>query len=166
MLNFTKICLVFCLCFGLLANGWAQSMVAKVASATKVTNMSLAEGIAQKDRTLLDLVTKAGLMPVLSGAGEYTFFAPSSATIAQHQNDSPDQLKTFLEQHIVQGTLTSDDLRDGADLKTLNGNNLRICRKKGNLMVSGVRLLTTDQQYMNGVWHQLNGTIQSSTSNL
>ncbi|WP_210489818.1 fasciclin domain-containing protein [Rufibacter aurantiacus] len=166
MLNFTKICLVFCICLGLQANGEAQSLVAKVAAVSKVNQTSLGEGIAQKDPVLLDLVTKAGLMPMLTNGGEYTFFAPSGQALTQHQNDSPEQLRSFLEQHIVKGTLTTEDLRDGADIKSMGGNNLRVCRKKGNVMVSGLRLVKSDQLYMNGVWHQLSGAIQSSSSTL
>ncbi|MBC3539507.1 fasciclin domain-containing protein [Rufibacter sediminis] len=164
LLNFTKIGMVLCLGVLLQVTGQAQSLEAKVASTSKVANLSMGEGIAQKDRLLLDLVTKAGLMPVLSNGEEHTFFVPSAQALTQHQNDSPDQLRAFLEQHMVKGSLTTEDLRDGADIKTLNGNTLRVCRKKGALLVSGVRLLQSDQLYLNGVWHQLNGAVQTSTN--
>ncbi|WP_190300308.1 fasciclin domain-containing protein [Rufibacter hautae] len=133
---------------------------------SKVNRTSLGEGIAQKDPVLLDMVTKAGLMPMLTNSGEYTFFAPSSQALGQHQNDSPEQLRSFLEQHIVKGTLTTEDLRDGADIKSMGGNSLRVCRKKGTLMVSGLRLMKSDQLYMNGVWHQLSGAIPPPTNAL
>ncbi|WP_205504301.1 fasciclin domain-containing protein [Rufibacter psychrotolerans] len=140
--------------------------MAEALASSKVARLSLAEGIAQKDRLLLDLVTKAGLMPVLSSGEELTFFAPSAQALALHQNDSPDQLRSFLEQHIVKGTFTKEALRDGADLKTLSGTNLRICKKKGAVLVSGVRLKETDQLYANGVWHRLNGAFQPETPTL
>ncbi|ALI98993.1 hypothetical protein DC20_08420 [Rufibacter tibetensis] len=142
----------------------AQSLTAKLAATASITNQSLGEGIAQKNQLLLDMVTKAGLMPILSNGEEYTLFAPSASALTHHQNDSPDQLKTYLEQHIVKGSLTTEDLKDGADLKTINGNSLRICRKKGELLVSGVKLAKSDQRYLNGVWHQLNGSFQASKS--
>ncbi|WP_181304818.1 fasciclin domain-containing protein [Rufibacter sp. XAAS-G3-1] len=165
-LNDTKLWLVLCFCLCIQASGKAQSLTAQVAATSRIAQVSLGEGIAQKDQLLLDLVTKAGLMPVLSNGEEHTFFAPSAKALAQHKSDSPEQLRAFLEQHIVKGNFTTHDLRDGADIKAISGNNLRICRKKGSLLVSGVRLLKSDQLFMNGVWHQLNGAIPSNASSL
>ncbi|WP_207433716.1 fasciclin domain-containing protein [Sabulibacter ruber] len=166
MFNYIKVGIVLCFCLALQFRGEAQAFMAEVAATSKVARMSMAEGIAQKDRLLLDLVTKAGLMPVLSNGEEHTLFAPSEQALMLHQGDSPDQLRAFLEQHIVKGALTKDALRDGANLKTLSGNSLRICRKKGTVMVSGVRLEETDQLYANGVWHRLNGAFQPGKPSL
>ncbi|GGK73161.1 hypothetical protein GCM10011405_21600 [Rufibacter glacialis] len=144
------------------ARSEGQSLMGKVAASAKVSSLSLGEGIAQQNPLLLELVTRAGLMPVLSNGEAYTFFAPAESTLAQHQQDSPEQLKAFLEQHIVKGSLTTQDLRDGADLTSLRGSSLRICRKKGDILVSGVRLTQPDQLFSNGVWHQMNGAFQPS----
>ncbi|RNI32312.1 fasciclin domain-containing protein [Rufibacter immobilis] len=165
LFDYPKIFLALVLWLGLQATKTeAQTFMAEVAATTEVARMSLGEGIAQKDQLLLDLITKAGLMPVLSSNEEHTLFAPSMQVLQQHAADTPEQLRAFLEQHIVKGHLTAEDLRDGHDLKALSGNNLRICRKKGAVIVSGVRLKETDQLYANGVWHRLNGAFQPAVT--
>jgi uncharacterized surface protein with fasciclin (FAS1) repeats len=147
-----------CLFLMLHTEGLGQAFMADVVSKTKVFRVQLVEGLAKKDPHLLDLVTKAGLLPMLSGEKEYTIFAPSPQALVQHNQDTPDNLKAFLSRHIVQGTLTTQDLADGADIKTISGESLRICRKKGVLLINGVRLTETDKLYANGVWHRLNGS--------
>jgi uncharacterized surface protein with fasciclin (FAS1) repeats len=140
----------------------AQIAMTGAAATAKVAQMTLAEGLTHQHTLLLELVTKAGLMPLLSHNEPYTFFAPSEAALAPYKNASPDELREFLGQHLVASSLTSEDLKDGTDIKNINGNNLRIYRKKDAILVDGVRLQETDQMFTNGVWHQLNGAFQPS----
>ncbi|AKQ47053.1 hypothetical protein TH63_17665 [Rufibacter radiotolerans] len=160
--NFTylKICLLLLVCTAVPIGTQAQVTVTGAAATAKMAHMTLAEGITHKQTLLLELVTKAGLMPLLSHSDPYTFFAPSEAALAAYKDASPEDLRAFLGQHLVASSITSEDLKDGTDIKNINGNNLRIYRKKGAILVDGVKLLESDQLYTNGVWHQLNGALQ------
>lgn len=161
-----KIFLGLLLWVAIQTGGQAQSFLAAGTSvAAKTTRMSVGEGIAANNQqVLLDLVTKAGLMPLLTNGEAYTFFAPSPAAMAKYQGEAPETVKVFLSKHIVKGTLTAADLKDGADIRTIDSSKLRICKKKGTVMVDGVRLQTTDQVFANGVMHQLGGAFQPLAS--
>ncbi|WP_192822560.1 fasciclin domain-containing protein [Rufibacter sp. LB8] len=146
----------------------AQSFLAAGAATTsKTARMSMGEGLAANNQQLLlDLVTKAGLMPLLSSGDTYTFFVPSAQALTAYQDAAPDKLRSFFSKHIIAGALTTADLRDGSDLKTIDGSKLRICKKKGATIVAGVRLQQEDQLFANGVIHQLKGAFQLTATTL
>ncbi|MFC6996570.1 fasciclin domain-containing protein [Rufibacter roseus] len=136
----------------------SQSFLAATAASAKVATISLGEGLTNTESPLLlELVTKAGLMPVLTGSEAYTFFAPSEQTLQQYKEARPEVLKQLLSQHIVKGTLTTSDLKDGSELTSINGSTIKVYRKKGAVIVNGMRVKEGDKLYTNGVWHQLNG---------
>lgn len=143
----------------------AQVVTASTAGTAKLPLTTIAEGIVSSNqKDLLDLVTKAGLMPVLSSAGAYTFFAPSEEGLVQLRSKTPDELKTILSQHIVQGNVTTKDMHDGARLKTFGGGSLRILKKKGAILIDGVKITNADQPFSNGTWHQINGVLSAPVS--
>ncbi|AMM50906.1 hypothetical protein TH61_06475 [Rufibacter sp. DG15C] len=159
-----KIAFLACIGFALPSASQAQ-VVASAASTAKTPLPTLAEGIVSSNQTvLLDLVTKAGLMPILSNAGAYTFFAPSEEGLEQLKTKTPDELKTILSQHIVLGMITTKDMHDGARLKTLGGGSLRILKKKSDILIDGVRITSADQPFSNGVWHQIKGALSAPVS--
>ncbi|MGV3538870.1 MAG: fasciclin domain-containing protein [Rufibacter sp.] len=165
-LHYVKVSLVLSLCLVFQIQTYAQSFLAAGTSAsTKAARMSVGEGLAaHNQQELLELVTKAGLMPLLSNGEAYTFFTPSAEALAKYQGEAPETIKAFLSKHIVKGALTTADLKDGSDIRTIDGSKLRICRKKGAVIVDGVRLQTTDQVFSNGVMHQLKGAFQPSSA--
>ncbi len=165
-LHSIKILLLLFLWVAIQTSGQAQAFLATGTSASaKTARMSVGEGLAANNQQeLLELVTKAGLMPLLSNGEAYTFFAPSPQALAKYQSEAPETLRSFLSKHIVKGAYTAADLRDGADVQTINGGKLRICKKKGAVIVDGVRLQATDQVFANGVMHQLKGAFQPAAT--
>lgn len=160
-----KVLLALCLSLMVYSTSVGQTFLAASAATARVANMSLGEGLASTERQmLLNLVTKSGLMPVLSGSEAYTFFAPSEQSLQQYQDAKPEELRQLLSQHIVKGSLTSADLKDGSTIKSINGNTIRVYRKKGAVIVNGMRVKEADQMFANGVWHQLNGCFTSAVT--
>jgi uncharacterized surface protein with fasciclin (FAS1) repeats len=129
-----------------------QTAVAKSASAT------IAEA-STKDAPLIQLINEAGLMPVLSGKGPYTFFAPSDAAIQGWSVTDPEQKRQKLLSHVVQGRYTLADLYDGAKLTAMNGETLSILRKKGKVLVNGVPVTSGDISSSNGITHSVSGML-------
>lgn len=167
-LHSIKIVLLLFLWMAISSSGQAQAFLAAGAVVSaKTARMSIGEGIAANNQeVLLDLITKAGLMPLLSNGGAYTFFAPSEEALMKYQGDTPEKLRTLFSKHIVASILTTAALKDGSDLKTIDGTTLRICRKKGAIILDGVRLEESDQLFANGIVHQLKGAFQPATSDL
>lgn len=165
--NYSKICLVLLLCLSVQVSSKGQAFMARSVAPAKAEKVSIAEGLTGTEhQLLLQLVTKAGLMPLLSGADTYTFFAPSGAALQPYHNAKPEELRNLLSQHIVKGSLSADELKDGSTLKTINGSTIRVYRKKGTIHINGKRLHETDQLYANGVWHQLNGCLTVANADL
>ncbi|QHL88168.1 hypothetical protein GU926_12280 [Nibribacter ruber] len=158
---------MFLLCILVALPGASEAQVATASTAvvTKAPLPTLAEGVLSSHQGLLvELVTKAGLMPTLSSAGAYTFFVPSEEGLTKLQTQSPDDLKSILSQHIVPGVVLMKDMRDGATLKTMGGGTLRILKKKDAILIDGIRITSGDQAFSNGVWHQLKGVLHAPVS--
>ncbi len=109
---------------------------------------------------LAGLVVDAGLVEALRG-GPFTVFAPTDAAFAKLPGDvlhavqdDPDLLATVLKHHIVEGTLTPDQLVPG-ELTTLAGDNIVVSRVgdqtfvDGNLVGAGVTA-TNGEVYVMG----------------
>ena len=83
--------------------------------------------------TLIDLAVKAGLADTLTGDGPFTVFAPTNAAFAALPADlvaavtsDVELLKKVLLYHVVPGTVTSDQARNGISLKTVEGTSVKI----------------------------------------
>lgn len=118
-------------------------------------------------KTLVAAVTAAGLVPTLKGPGPFTVFAPTDAafgklpagtvdTLVKPENKAA--LTKVLTYHVVPGKLTAAQLRDGAKLKTVQGETLTVA-KKGNMVhlrdAKGGQSMVTiaDVMQSNGVIH-------------
>ncbi|UOQ68128.1 fasciclin domain-containing protein [Hymenobacter volaticus] len=95
--------------------------------------------------TLVKAVQAAGLDGTLSGAGPFTVFAPNNAAFDKLPKgaldgllkpESKEKLKGVLTYHVIAGRLLAQDLRDGQQLTTVNGQKLTISVKDGKVMVS------------------------------
>ena len=109
-------------------------------------------------------VLAAGLDKVLSGNGPFTVFAPSDLafrkldtgkfeTLLKPENKA--KLEDILKYHIVPGKLSYNDLKDGEKLKTVNGKELNVQVKDGNVSIEGAKIQARDVQTSNGVIHSL-----------
>ena len=111
--------------------------------------------------TLASLVTQAGLVDTLKGAGPFTVFAPvdaafdalPAATLSAVQSD-PALLKKVLTYHVVAGALTTDMLKEGK-LTTVAGVDLTITKKDGQTLVDGHPIAVQNVLATNGVIHAM-----------
>jgi len=114
--------------------------------------------------TLKRGVTASGLDKILSGTGPFTVFAPSDLAFEKLDKEVLDNLlkpenKTkltdVLNYHVVSGKIFFKDLKDGEKLKTVNGKELRVQVKDGDVSVEGAKIQSRDVQTSNGVIHSL-----------
>lgn len=116
--------------------------------------------------TLAELVTTAGLAETLSGEGPFTVFAPTnaafeavdSATLEELQNDT-EQLTTVLQNHVVEGEVTSDMLEDGMTVTTLAGNEVEVSIDGDTVMIGDATVAMADVQASNGVIHAIDAVL-------
>jgi transforming growth factor-beta-induced protein len=119
---------------------------------------------------LVQAVTKAGLVDVLSSPGDYTVFAPTNdafaALLASLGYTSLDQvdtetLKGILLDHVVGAELDAVDVAGvvdtGASVDSLGG--LGLTFTSGPLAVNGVPIAATDVEASNGTVHVISGVL-------
>ncbi|MEY4340263.1 MAG: hypothetical protein RLZ14_2113 [Actinomycetota bacterium] len=117
--------------------------------------------------TLVDAVTKAGLVDALSGEGPFTVFAPVDAafsalppaTLNAVLADPKGLLTTVLTYHVVKGRITTDQLKEG-DLTTLSGEVLKVTKDAdGNWLINGTPIAVQNIQASNGVIHAMGAVL-------
>lgn len=127
-------------------------------ASAETARTTIVEHVVKERPALIELLTTAGLLPILSGDAPYTLFAPPEADLQQLKDQPAERIRLILAGHIIKGKYTEKDLKDGAKLETLNGQSISICRKK-NTLVNGVTIAKADTELKNGVIHALSGTI-------
>ena len=107
---------------------------------------------------LVGLLTQTGLDEVLSGDGPFTVFAPSNEAFAaldpailEAISSDPDLLTDVLLYHVVEGTVLSSDLSDGAMVPTVNGANVTTFLNPPR--VNNANITAADVLASNGVIH-------------
>ena len=139
---------------------------------TIVQNAVMAPSVS----TLVKAVQAAGLDGTLSGAGPFTVFAPTNAAFDKLPNgalagllkpESKDKLKGVLTYHVIAGRLLAQDLKDGQQLTTVNGQKITVSVKDGKVMISNgkdapVSVQTADVVSSNGVTHVIDGVLLPS----
>lgn len=107
--------------------------------------------------TLNKLINDAGLAEQLRGPGPYTVFAPTDdafkavppATLDALAKDKA-RLKAVLAYHVVPGTLTSADVKNGP-VKTVQGGDVTLYKSGTFLTVEEAVVTTPDVRATNGV---------------
>ena len=107
--------------------------------------------------TLNKLINEAGLADTLRSPGPYTVFAPTdeafkavpAATLEALAKDK-NRLKTVLSYHVVAGTLTSSDVKNGP-VKTVQGSDVTLYKSGTFLTVEEAVVTTADVRATNGV---------------
>ena len=133
--------------------------LALVACATPPAPKTIAETAAANPQlsTLTKLLQDAGLTDTLRGAGPYTVFAPTdeafkavpAATMTALAGDKA-RLKAVLTYHVVPGSLTSTELKNGP-VKTVQGSDMALY-KSGTFLTADEAVVTTaDVRATNGV---------------
>ncbi len=116
--------------------------------------------LANNVTTVVAAVKAAGLVDTLKSAGPFTVFAPSDSAFAKLpagtvetlvKPENKATLTNILTYHVVAGRYTSADLKDGMMLKTVQGQELKVTVKDGNIWVNDAMVETADVISSNGV---------------
>lgn len=115
--------------------------------------------------TLASVLKQAELVDALNATGPYTVFAPTNEAFEGLPEDTmedlmkaenKEQLVALLQNHVVAGQLTAEQLQDGSTLKTLGGTQLKVSKAGERLMVNGAEVENEDAMSQNGVIHVIN----------
>lgn len=121
--------------------------------------------------TLLRGVKATDLEKELNLTGPFTVFAPSERAFGKLPEgelpfllrpENKVELTTLLSSHIVPRKNKFSDFRDGQQLKTINGKELRVKVVNGNVSINGSTILGRDADASNGVVHSLDSVISGN----
>lgn len=117
-------------------------------------------------KTLKQGMHYSDLDQLLSSTGPFTFFAPSDLAFEKLGNsfmtdlmtpEKKEALTDLLNNHIIEGKINFQDLKDGDKLTTVNGKEL-IVEVKANVHYVGQMPITPRvQRVSNGVIHTMDG---------
>jgi uncharacterized surface protein with fasciclin (FAS1) repeats len=115
--------------------------------------------------TLAKLLTDAGLVETLKGAGPFTVFAPTDEAFAKVPAATLDalakdkaKLKAVLTYHVIAGKVMAADVVKLKDAKTVQGQSVTIDTKNG-VKVDNAKVIKTDIACSNGVIHVIDAVI-------
>ncbi len=146
---------------------------ATAAPAEQTAAQKTVVGVATGDKrfsTLVTLVKQAGLAQTLSAKGPYTVFAPTNAAFAKLKQNAPATyeavattpalLKQVLTYHVlakrVPSTAAVAAARQGASVKTVQGERIKLSLKAGKLVLNRTsRVIVADVKASNGVIHAI-----------
>jgi uncharacterized surface protein with fasciclin (FAS1) repeats len=128
---------------------------------TMTSTKNIVEIATESAKTLAAAVGAADLVHTLQGTGPFTVFAPTDAAFAAIQSDVDNLLKPenkailakVLTYHVVSGKHMAAELKDGAELTTVQGEKLKVSVKEGKVMIGGAHVTSADISASNGVIH-------------
>jgi uncharacterized surface protein with fasciclin (FAS1) repeats len=108
----------------------------------------------------------AKLEETLNGIGPFTILAPVNLAFGKltppdtfdsmvKQSSSNAKLSELLTYHVVTGKKMLRDFRDGQKLQTVNGKELVVSVRDGEVRINGAKILSKDRQGSNGVVHSI-----------
>lgn len=148
-----------------------DEMTVEVGGAAMFPSKNIIENVSNADNltTLVAAVQAGNLVDTLSGPGPFTVFGPNNSAFdalpAGTVSDlllpeNNDRLVDILTYHVVPGIFTTDDLVDGQELTTVNGQTLSVEKSaSGMVTVNGVSIETPDVLQSNGVAHVITGVL-------
>ena len=105
----------------------------------------------------------AGLEEVLNGPGPFTILAPINMAFSKLEPgvlddllkpENKEKLSAIMSFHVVTGKNLAD-MNNGQKLKTVNGQELSVTVKDGEVFINGAKILARNMQGSNGVVHSL-----------
>jgi len=119
-----------------------------------------------KFNTLVAAVKAAGLVDTLKGKGPFTVFAPTDeafaalppGTVDSLLKDIP-KLKQVLTYHVAAGKYPFVELKAIKELKTVQGQSVKLEFKGGALFVNDAKIVQGDIEVDNGVCHAIDKVI-------
>ena len=117
---------------------------------------------------------RTGLTNTLSGSNEpkYTLFAPNDKafiTLLEKNNLSVNDLlenpslRNILLNHVLEGSVLSNDLHDGQIIKTISGATYKITIDNSVVKINDAKVLLSDIHVRNGVVHVIDTVLASSS---
>lgn len=117
-------------------------------------------------RVLSEGLKAANLEETLNGIGPFTILAPVNLAFGKlippdtfdsmvKQSGSNSKLSELLTYHVITGKKLVKDFRDGQKLQTVNGKELSVTIKDGEIRINGSKILAKDRQGSNGVVHSI-----------
>ena len=128
---------------------------------------------SEDHNTLEAAVIAADLVDALSGEGPFTVFAPTDeafsalpdGTLDLLLQDPTGQLTDILTYHVHSGDMImSDEMSDGDQILTLNGQDLTVSIQNGNVYINDAMVTIADIEADNGVVHVINAVLVPSTN--
>jgi uncharacterized surface protein with fasciclin (FAS1) repeats len=116
-------------------------------------------------KTLAKLLTDAGLVDTLKGAGPFTVFAPTDEAFAkvpkatlEALGKDKDKLRAVLTYHVVAGKVMAADVVKLTSAKTVQGQSITISTA-GGVKVDNANVVKTDIACTNGVIHVIDSVL-------
>ena len=118
--------------------------------------------------TLAAALKAAGLVETLQGEGPFTVFAPTDAAFAKLpagtvegllKPENRDQLISILTYHVVPGRVTSGQVVNLSEAKTVNGAFVSITVADSGVRVDDATVIKTDIAASNGLIHVIDSVV-------
>ena len=112
--------------------------------------------------TLVTAVKAADLVSTLKGDGPFTVFAPTDEAFAALpagtvemllKPENKQTLVQILTYHVVAGKVTAEDVSTLSNATTVEGSQVDISAKMGNVMINNAKVIKADIMTSNGVIH-------------
>jgi len=123
-------------------------------------------------KTLKKGMHGSDLDQLLSSTGPFTFFAPSDTAFEKLEKglmesllepENKIKLTDLMNNHVVTGKITFNELKDGDTLKTVNGNNLLIHVNNGSVSIGDSNVQARDaKKISNGIIHMMDTVMMNN----
>ena len=119
-------------------------------------------------KTLATALNAAGLVNTLKGPGPFTVFAPTDDAFAklppgtlddQLKPENKGKLAAILTYHVVPGGVTSRQVTNLKEAKTVNGSMLQVSARDGKVMINNADVVKPDIETSNGVIHVIDAVL-------
>lgn len=129
-----------------------------------MSNITQAVNTDKNLKTLKRSVHASDMDQLLSSSGPFTFFAPSDLAFEKLEKGFMDDmlelqnrplLAELIKNHVVNGKVSFKELKDGDKLKTINGKELKVQVRNGNVNIGDCVVEAKDTKTSNGVIHSL-----------
>jgi uncharacterized surface protein with fasciclin (FAS1) repeats len=119
-------------------------------------------------KTLAAALNAAGLVNALKGPGPFTVFAPTDDAFAKLPPGTLDdllkpenkgKLTAILTYHVVPGAVTSRQVTNLKEAKTVNGSMLQVSTRDGKVMINNADVVKPDIETSNGVIHVIDAVL-------
>ena len=130
--------------------------------------MSTILQIVNADRNLSTLIKglkATDLEEILNGIGPFTIFAPVNLAFGKLPSEgsfeelikegNKTRLSDIITYHVIAGKKMLRDFINGQKIKTINGKDVAITVKDGEVSINGAKILAKDRQGSNGVIHSV-----------